>query len=134
MEVDIDGQLARSAQRADARARELAEMPYDEIPPVDADWWDYETLISWLKLEEKPRARQLKEAGIFPNNHLKDFLRTRLTSLYGSRYYHMVFDHIMGWNQEEQRDFAAFSVAVLSSQWENDFEGHARRYVESGEV
>ena len=40
----------------------------------------------------------------------------------------------MGWNQEEQRDFAAFSVAVLSSQWEDDFEGRARRYVESGEV
>ena len=134
MEVDIDEQLAQSAQRADARARELAEMPYDEIPPVDADWWDYETLIAWLKPEEKPRPRKLKEAGIFPNHQLKEFLRTHLTSLYANRYYPMVFDHIMGWTQEEQRDFAAFSVAVLSSQWEDNFEERARRYVESGEV
>ena len=134
MEVDIDEQLAQSARRADARARELAEMPYEEFPPVDAAWWDYEALIAWLKPEEKPRARKLKETGIFPNNQLKEFLRTRLTSLYGKRYYHMVFDHIMGRTQEEQRDFAAFSVAVLSSQWEDDFEGRTRRYVESGEV
>lgn len=122
MEVDIDDQLRRSAQRAEERAQGVWADPHGEAPPTDADWWDFETLIKWLKPEEQPRARKLKEPGIFPNNQMKEFLRTRLTSIYGGRYYHRVFDHIMGWRYKEKKDFAAFSVAVLSSQWESDFE------------
>ena len=133
-ETEIDEQLRRSAERADERARGVWADPPGEMPPVDEDWWDYETLIRWLKPDEQPRARRLKEAGIFPNNQLKEFLRTRLTSIYGGRYSHMVFDHLLGWTQEEQRDFAAFSVAVITDKWDSDFDGFTRRYIETGEI
>ena len=133
-EAEIDEQLRRSAERAGERARGVWADPPGEMPPVDGDWWDFDTLIHWLKPDERPRAQRLKEAGVFPNNQLKEFLRTRLTSIYGGRYFHMVFDHLLGWTQEEQRDFAAFSVAVITSQWDHDFDGCTRRCIETGEV
>ena len=65
---------------------EAAENPNSrsafDPPPVDGDWWDFETLFKYMKREEEPRARRVFEAGLFSTNQLKEFIRTRLASIY----------------------------------------------------
>ena len=86
-------------------------------PPRDADWWDLETLLQYQKdAAQERRARKLKDAGIFPIQLLKEFLRTRLAAEHSAMFPHMAFDHILSWNQEERTGFAQFAVIVINSQ------------------
>ena len=41
-------------------------MPYDEIPPVDADWWDYETLISMAEARREAKSKTIEGSWDFP--------------------------------------------------------------------
>ena len=103
-------------------------------PPRDADWWDMETLLHHQKEEQERRARKVLSYGLFPETLFKEFLRTRLAAEHTGRFPHMAFDHILQWSSEERKEFAHFAVMVCSSQWEDDWDGHVRRYIESGEV
>ena len=48
---------------------EAAEDPNNrsvlDPPPVDADWWDFENLFKYMKVEEGQRARRVLQAGLF---------------------------------------------------------------------
>ena len=103
-------------------------------PPREADWWDMETLLKYQKEEQERRARKVLSDGLFPETLFKEFLRTRLAAEHASQFPHMAFDHIIQWSQEERTEFAHFAIMICTEQWESDWDGHVRRYIESGEV
>ena len=92
-----------------------------EPPPVDGDWWDFEMLCKNMKREEEPRARRVLEAGLFNTNQLKEFIRTRLASIYSRTYTHMSFDHIISWTMEEKHDYGLFCKIVIMGEWDDNF-------------
>ena len=102
---------------------------------MNADWWDMETLLRYQKDDaQERRARRLKDAEIFPDHLLKEFLRTRLAAEHSAMFPHMAFDHILSWNRNERTGFAQFAVIVVSNQWEDDWEMRLQRFRETGEV
>ena len=100
-------------------------------PPVDGDWWDFEMLFKDMKREEEPRARRVLEAGLFNTNQLKEFIRTRLASIYSRTYTHMSFDRIISWTMEEKHDYGLFCKIVIMGEWDDNFTHYARLYLES---
>ena len=125
MEVDETGPTEAEGEGEVDRSR----------PPVNADWWDFETLFRYRKdAAQERRARKLKEAGLFTPQLLKEFLRTRLAAEHSALFPHMAFDHILSWNHEERTQFAQFAVIVISGQWEENWDERVARYFETGEV
>ena len=71
------------------------------------------------------------EAGLFSTNQLKEFIRTRLASIYSRTYTHMCFDHIVQWSLDEKHDYSLFCKIVIMGDWAEDFDRFSRLYLES---
>ena len=99
-------------------------------PPVDADWWDFENLFKYMKPEEERRARRVKEAGIFGVKQVKEFIRTRLASLYSRTYTHIAFDHIIMWGPDDRHDYGTFCKVVMMGEWDENFDHFVNLYIE----
>ena len=65
---------------------------------------------------------------------MTEYVQARLTAKFGEWYPFIRFDHALGWNEEYRRGFAAFCVAVMSRQWEDDWRNRVARHALEGEV
>ena len=113
---------------------EAAEDPNNrsafDSPPVDVDWWEFENLFKYMKREEEQRARRVLQAGLFTTRQLKEFMRTRLASIYSRSFPHMAFDHIVHWGMDDRHDYGTFCKVVLAGDWDDDFDRYVRLYME----
>ena len=131
-------------ENPDAQAMEVDEIPsvtqedgrwveYDRNnPPADANWDDMDPILKYLPADEDRATRKVREAGIFTPGLLKEFLQCRISTLHGQKDPRAAFDHVLRWNDSEKRDFANFSVMVLSGQWEINWDESVRKYFEEG--
>ena len=126
--MDVDGPLRPEGYN------EAAEDPNNrsafDPTPVDADWWDFENLFKYMKREEEQRARRVLQAGLFTTRQLKEFIRTRLASIYSRSFPHMAFDHIVHWGLDDRHDYGTFCKIVLTGDWDDDFDRYVRLYME----
>ena len=65
---------------------------------------------------------------------MTQYVQARLTAKFGEWYPFIRFDHALGWDAGYRSGFAAFCVAVMSSQWESDWQRHVEQYARSGQV
>ena len=65
---------------------------------------------------------------------MTEYVKARLTTKFGKWYPFIRFDYALSWNAEYRSGFAAFCVAVMSSQWEENWESHLELFARTGQV
>ena len=108
---------------------------YDrDEPPEALDWNKLENCIRYLSEDEERRARRLLSTGLFSRSQMTQYAQARLTAKFGEWYPFIRFDHALGWDTECRKGFAAFCVAVMSAQWEADWQRHVEQFARTGQV
>ena len=103
-------------------------------PPEALDWSKLENCIRYLSEDEERRARRLLATGLFSRSQFTQYVQARLTCKFGEHYPFLRFDHALGWDEDYKKGFAAWCVAVMPRQWENDWRTRVARYAMEGEV
>ena len=138
--MDVEGDLGYENVPIEEEGTTLPDddylwQDYDrEEPPEALDWTKLENCIRYLTEDEERRCRRLLSTGLFSRRQMTEYVQARLTAKFGEWYPFIRFDHALGWNEEDRRGFAAFCVAVMSRQWEDDWRNRVARYALEGEV
>ena len=140
--MEVDEEAAREA-RATLVREEGTTLPNDDYlwegydrnePPEALDWTKLENCIRYMSEDEERRTRRLLSSGLFSRSQMTEYVQACLTAKFGEWYPFIRFDHALSWNAEYRSGFAAFCVAVMSSQWEANWEHHLEQFARTGHV